>query len=218
MRKRLQLAQVAVGGGEEVVRIDDAVKSNMLVAVGDRIRGVLEVVREDAAVRRLRNELIAQRRQIVLEVDAQTIARLDPQTLLAVLALQVGHQVELDTVAHARVASDFDRNKTGHATVHYKLRSQQWIRLFSAPDVVWDKTQPIRSSRDVSLRTTTKLRHSLQRYQHASTRPFMCKYNQYEAAGMLACARRRNDATRCNGINMFPFGPLCANITSSGDT
>ena len=179
----MQLAEVAVGGGEEVVRIDDAVKSDRLVVVGDRIRGVLEVVREDADVRRLRNELIAQRRQVVLEVDAQTIARLDPQTLLAVLALQVGHQVELDTVAHARVASDFDRNKTGHATVHYKLRSQH-------PSYSGFVYSPLPTS--------------------SGTRR-----NQYEAAGTLACARRRNYVTRCNGINMLPRDPLCANITNT---
>jgi len=33
--------------------------------------------------------------------------------------------------------------------------------------------------------------------------------------GALACARRRNDVTRCNGTDVTPYGPLCANITSS---
>jgi len=39
--------------------------------------------------------------------------------------------------------------------------------------------------------------------------------NQYDAAGALDCARRRNDVTRCNAIDMPPYGPLCANLTSS---
>ena len=38
--------------------------------------------------------------------------------------------------------------------------------------------------------------------------------NQDDAAGTLACARRHNDVTRCNGIDMPPYGPLCANMTS----
>jgi len=37
--------------------------------------------------------------------------------------------------------------------------------------------------------------------------------NHYDAAGALACARRRSDVTRCNGICIF--GSLCANMTSS---
>jgi len=38
------------------------------------------------------------------------------------------------------------------------------------------------------------------------------------AAGALACARRRNDVTRSNGIDghdLLHNGPLCANMTSS---
>ena len=31
----------------------------------------------------------------------------------------------------------------------------------------------------------------------------------------LSCARRRNDITHCNGIDMPSYGPLCANMTSS---
>ena len=37
--------------------------------------------------------------------------------------------------------------------------------------------------------------------------------NHYDAAGALACARRRSDVIRCNGICIF--GSLCANMTSS---
>ena len=39
--------------------------------------------------------------------------------------------------------------------------------------------------------------------------------NHYDATGTLSCARRRNDATRCNGIDVHPRGPLRANMTSS---
>ena len=39
--------------------------------------------------------------------------------------------------------------------------------------------------------------------------------NQHHAAGALACARRRNDVTRCNGIDTLTCGPLYANMTSS---
>jgi len=35
--------------------------------------------------------------------------------------------------------------------------------------------------------------------------------NQYDATGVLACARRRNDVTRCKGTDTYP----CANTTSS---
>ena len=38
---------------------------------------------------------------------------------------------------------------------------------------------------------------------------------QYDEAGALVCAQRRNDVTRCNGIGMPPCGTLCANVTSS---
>ena len=38
---------------------------------------------------------------------------------------------------------------------------------------------------------------------------------QYDAAGASACARRRNDVTRCNGIGTPTYGPLRANTTSS---
>jgi len=41
------------------------------------------------------------------------------------------------------------------------------------------------------------------------------RHNQYNTAGALLCARRRNDVTRCNVIDMFPYGPLCVNLTSS---
>jgi len=30
--------------------------------------------------------------------------------------------------------------------------------------------------------------------------------NQYHAAGALACARRRNNVTRCNGVHLPPYG------------
>ena len=39
--------------------------------------------------------------------------------------------------------------------------------------------------------------------------------NQFNAARALACARRFNDVTRCNIIDMLPCGPLCANTMSS---
>jgi len=39
--------------------------------------------------------------------------------------------------------------------------------------------------------------------------------NQYDAAGALACTRRLSDVTRCNGIDVSPYGPLCANMTSA---
>ena len=38
--------------------------------------------------------------------------------------------------------------------------------------------------------------------------------NQYDAAGVSVCGQRRNDVTRCNGIDMPPYGPLCGNTTS----
>ena len=43
----------------------------------------------------------------------------------------------------------------------------RWTRLVSTPAIVYDTTQPIRSSRGVSLRTTTQWRYSLQRYRYA---------------------------------------------------
>ena len=33
--------------------------------------------------------------------------------------------------------------------------------------------------------------------------------------GTTACSRRRNDVSRCNCIDMHPYDPLCANMTSS---
>jgi len=33
-------------------------------------------------------------------------------------------------------------------------------------------------------------------------------HNEYDAAGVLACAQGRNDVTRCNRIDMPPYGPL----------
>jgi len=39
--------------------------------------------------------------------------------------------------------------------------------------------------------------------------------NRYDTARALASARRRNDVSRCNGIDMPPYGPLCASTTSS---
>jgi len=32
--------------------------------------------------------------------------------------------------------------------------------------------------------------------------------NQYDAARVLSCTRKCNDSTRCNGIDMPPYGPL----------
>jgi len=37
---------------------------------------------------------------------------------------------------------------------------------------------------------------------------YRTRRNQYDAAGALACARRRSDVTRCNGIDVPPYGPL----------
>ena len=41
------------------------------------------------------------------------------------------------------------------------------------------------------------------------------RHGQYDAAGALVRARRHNDVTRCNGIDMPSCGPLCANTMSS---
>ena len=42
------------------------------------------------------------------------------------------------------------------------------------------------------------------------------RLNQHDATtGALACARPCNDVTRCNGIDMFPCGSLCSNMTLS---
>ena len=38
--------------------------------------------------------------------------------------------------------------------------------------------------------------------------------NQYDAAGVFACAQRRNDFTLCNGIDMSPRGRLRTYMTS----
>ena len=38
---------------------------------------------------------------------------------------------------------------------------------------------------------------------------------QYNAEGTLACARRRSDVARCDGIDMPSYGPICADMTSS---
>jgi len=50
-----------------------------------------------------------------------------------------------------------------------------------------------------------------------SRRPlsFRTPRNQCDAAGALAYVRRRSDVTRCDGIDMPPDGPLCANMKSS---
>ena len=45
-------------------------------------------------------------------------------------------------------------------------RLARWTRLVSAPAVVWDRTQPIRRSRGVSVRAMTQRRCSPQRYRH----------------------------------------------------
>jgi len=39
--------------------------------------------------------------------------------------------------------------------------------------------------------------------------------NQYDEAGSLICTRRCSDVTCCNGIDMPPHGPLCANMMLS---
>jgi len=38
---------------------------------------------------------------------------------------------------------------------------------------------------------------------------------QYDAAKVLACAQRHTDVTRCEGIDVSPYGPLSENVTSS---
>jgi len=58
----------------------------------------------------------------------------------------------------------------------------------------------------------------LARWTRLSRRPpssETLRNQSYGRAGALACAPRRNDVTRCNGIAMPPCGPLCANITST---
>ena len=43
------------------------------------------------------------------------------------------------------------------------------------------------------------------------------RHLRHDAAGVLACARRRNDVTCCNGIDVPQHGPwgLCSSMTSS---
>ena len=40
---------------------------------------------------------------------------------------------------------------------------------------------------------------------------FRTWHNQYDAAGALACARRRSDVTRCSGILIFPHMQIWGN-------
>ena len=45
--------------------------------------------------------------------------------------------------------------------------------------------------------------------------PLKARRHLYDTAGAFACARRRNDVTHCNGVEMPPYGALSANMTSS---
>jgi len=56
-------------------------------------------------------------------------------------------------------------------------------------------------------------RHPTARCRHPPSS--RTRRSQYDKAKTLACARRRNDVTRCNGIDMPPYDVLCANMTSS---
>jgi len=38
--------------------------------------------------------------------------------------------------------------------------------------------------------------------------PSSTRRNQYDAAGAICCVRRHNDVTRCDDIDMPPYGPL----------
>ena len=49
----------------------------------------------------------------------------------------------------------------------------------------------------------------------ARPRSSRTRRNRHGAARTLACARRRNDVTDCNCIVAAPYGPLCANVTTS---
>ena len=46
--------------------------------------------------------------------------------------------------------------------------------------------------------------------------PISCRIrcSRYDAAGASASARQHNDVTRCNGIDVPPYGPLCAIMAS----
>jgi len=56
-------------------------------------------------------------------------------------------------------------------------------------------------------------RHPTARCRHPPSS--RTRRSQYDKAKTLACARRRNDVTRCNGIDMPSYDVLCANMTSS---
>jgi len=53
------------------------------------------------------------------------------------------------------------------------------------------------------------------RHTRLVSAPATVTTNTTQQGRALLCARRRNDVTRCNVIDMFPHGPLCVNLTSS---